>query len=191
MIPDYIGHCRSEGLFNFENCIETLHICEQFLLAKTTAIEGFTGNKLTCPKVGKIILIGSSWGGAITPFIHMNKKTTIKNLGLISPMTDWSTLGNGKYTEENAKDVDSLIRNVMFPIYRGYDKSNWPKIFFNKKIQSKYNPIDNTHLLKNMNIYIVHGNKDRSIHWSRSKEYFNLLNQSDVATKVYWKLLLN
>lgn len=191
MVPDYIGFCRSDGKFNFKNCITTLYECEDFLKGKLKATDGFNGQKISSPNISKIVLVGSSWGGAIAPFIDKYKKTGISDLVQISPVTDWNTLGDGIHPEETRNQVDTAIETVMSNLYRGYKTSEWKEIFSNKKVRPEYNPIENLKLLKNKNVYVFHGNKDKSVHWSRSKIYVDKLKKSRLAKSVSWKLLLN
>lgn len=191
MVPDYIGHSRSEGSFNFTNCLETIKECEEFLLGKLTAIDGLTGKRIESPKIKKIVVLGSSWGGAIAPFVSRIKNTTISDIVLISPVTDWSTLGNGEFEEESPQMVHNLIKFIMSNLYRDYKKSEWDGIFFNSKIRTKFNPIENLDLLKDKNVFVFHGNKDKSIHWTRTEKYVKKLRSFGETKLLTWRLFLN
>lgn len=184
-VPDYIGYCRSDGQFNFKNTLKTIEQSEQFLTGHL--IGTLTdSNKPIKPKFSNIILVGSSWGGSIAPFyFKYYKNTKIKSLGLFRAVLDWKTQGKTRYKEENTSNITNLINNYWLNIYRGFDKSEWPDILHGKK--PEYNPTDNVTYLKDIDIYITHGDVDKSIHWSKSREYFNKLIKNKIKAK--FKLL--
>ena len=187
-VPDYIGYCRSDGDFNFKNCIMTLTLSKNFLTGKSTGIE-VESSKTIRPTFKEVILVGSSWGGAIVPFIDKYEYSSIQTVGLIKPITDWSTQGKTKYKEENVEETANLIKFAWSNIYRGFDKSEWPDVF--KGNLSEYNPINNLELLQNKTIFICHGKKDVSINWKRSLNFYKNLKLKYPETKVYLKLFEN
>lgn len=187
LVPDYIGYCRSDGVFNFKNCVATLTESEDFLKGQTAAGNLKTGREIHL-NFDQIILLGSSWGGAIVPFLEKYRRSQISQIGLISPLTNWISQGKTKYQEEDEISTMKLIQGGFGNIYRGFDKSEWPEIFAGKN--REFNPIDNVALLGKKNVYIIHGNKDQVIHWSKSREYYLRLKAIS-QKKVLWKLLPN
>lgn len=188
LIPDYLGYCRSEGKFTFKGCIETLSISEKFIVGKLEAIDLLTGKKIKI-KSKNNILIGSSWGGAIVPFFDQKSCKSIKAIGLIKPVTDWVSQGKNKtHIEENPEEMINLTKSVYKNIYKGFEKSPWPDIIRGKI--KKFNPINNVNLLKNIPVYIAHGNRDKSVYWKKSSIYFKKLI-SEGNKKTTFKLLKN
>lgn len=182
-IPDYIGYCRSDGVFNFRNCIETLLESQDFLEGRCDGTDINTGKKVKLNNK-EIILIGSSWGGAMVPFIDKYKKSGIQHIGLIKAVTDWKTQGSTRYVEENVKSTNQIILNYWDHIYRGYEHSEWPKIFIDAP--SEFNPIENINLLKNKHIYLVHGKQDRTINWRKTRKYEQSLRNDDIEVNSYY-----
>lgn len=185
-IPDYIGYCHSFGKFSFENCVKTIYEAEKFLRGATSGTDTKTGQsiKLNCSNIS---LVGSSWGGAIAPFLEKYQKTKIKNIALIKPITNWKTLGKTKFKEENPVVTDQVIKEGWENIYRGYSQSQWPEIFQGKL--SEYNPIDNVNLLKNKNVYIYHGKKDQIVNWRKSLKYYQTFKKIFPQANVNLKLI--
>lgn len=187
-VPDYIGYCHSYGVFNFENCVNTIYEAENFLNGTTPAIDTLSGIeiKLECTD---ILLIGSSWGASIAPFISKYKKSSIQNIGLIKPVTNWKTQGKTTYPEENTTETNHYLSIGWENVYRDYINSEWPKIF-NGEL-SEFNPIDNINLLKDKNIFIVHGKKDTAIHWEKSLNYVNEYKKVFPQKQIYAKFAQN
>lgn len=186
--PDYIGYCHSAGQFNFQNCINTFHESEQFLSGQITGIDTFSGEKIEL-NCDDILLIGSSWGGSMVPFLEKDKKSNIKNIALIKPVTDWTTQGKTNVPEENLEETDRMIMNGWLNFYRGYEKSEWPKIFSGEL--KEFNPIDNIALLKDKNVFICHGEKDNVINVKKSKTYFQKFKEQFPQANVQLKIFPN
>lgn len=172
LIPDYIGYCRSYGKFTFDNCLETIIECEKFLRGEISATDCLNEKEITSHK-NNVILVGSSWGGAIVPFINRKTDTKIKIVGMIKPVTDWTTQGKTRYKEEKIEETNVLIAKGWENIYRGYSDSEWPKIL--EGIGRNFNPIDNVDELKNTFVHVFHGKQDKVVNWRKSAVYFNKL----------------
>lgn len=184
-VPDYIGYCRSDGKFNFKNSVLTLHQSEDFLRGNSIGIDTLTGQEISI-KCSEILLVGSSWGGAIVPFLEKYKKSSINTIALLKPLTDWITQGRTKDPEENIDQTNTSIINGLLNIYRGYDNSEWPKIFSGK--DKEYNPLDNLRFLNNKTVFICHGSEDESINWKKSYLYYQKLKKLFPKQKIFWKL---
>ena len=172
-IPDYIGHSRSDGEFNFKNCLETIFESEKYLKEKFNCTE--------------IILVGNSWGGAIVPFLEKYQKSDIKTICLVQPLTNWITQGKTSYPEEDVIQIDREIKTIWKNIYRGYADSEWPDIFLGKL--KEFNPIDNLELLKDKQVFIYHGKQDSVIHFSKSQKYYQKFKKEFPKSKVFLKKL--
>ncbi|MCL5784388.1 MAG: prolyl oligopeptidase family serine peptidase [Patescibacteria group bacterium] len=187
-IPDYIGYCRSYGNFNFKNCLQTIYESEDFLRGKLVATQVDTQKKIKL-KFQNIVLVGSSWGGAIVPFLEKYKHSQIKHICLLKSVLDWNTQGKTEFPEEDVLQTDILIENGWENIYRGYKDSEWPEIFAGHL--SEYNPLDHPELLKGKYVYICHGDKDQSINWRKSYQFYQKLQQDKSRNGVFWKLFKN
>lgn len=185
-VPDYIGYCRSDGIFNFKNCIKTLYEAEDFLSGKLTATVTTTKEKISL-NCDDIVLIGSSWGGAIAPFLEKYRKSSIKYIALAKPVTDWKTQGKTQYPEEKVSETSRSIQSGWSNIYRGFGQSEWPNIF-NGQL-TEYNPIDNLNLLQDKVVFITHGLLDDGIYWEKSLKFYEKLKK--VNSKVYFKTYKN
>ena len=106
---------------------------------------------------------------------------------MIKPITDWKTQGRTKYKEEITEETDKLIKLGWEKIYRGYSQSQWPEIFQGKL--SEYNPINNIELLKDKNVFIYHGDKDKTINWRKSLRYYQTFKKTFPQANVSWKLI--
>lgn len=188
IVPDYIGYFRSDGRFSFKNCITTILKSKEFMEGSIPGHDYLTKRNIKI-SVKNIIVIGSSWSGAIVPFVDFFGKTNIKYIGLIKPVTDWTFNKNSKEVEEDLIKTRDFITNQYKNVYRGFANSVWYQIF--TKPIKKYNPINNTHLLEGKTIYIIHGNKDKTIHWTNSFRYYNKLLATNSSKKIFWKLLQN
>jgi hypothetical protein len=187
-VPDYIGYCHSSGEFNFDSCIDTFIEAEQFLTGKQTAIDTFSGKTISL-SCDELVLVGSSWGGAMVPFLEKNQKSSIKNIALIKPVTDWTTQGKTKDEEENTEQTNQFIQNGWLDIYRGYQKSEWPQIFAGKL--TNYNPLHNIQLLKDKNVIICHGEKDNVISVKKSQKYYQEFKKQFPDANVKLKVFKN
>lgn len=185
-IPDYIGFCRSDGKFDFKGCVETITESEEFLEGKLTAIDTLTGEQIKV-KINKIILVGSSLGGAIVPFYEKYRSSSIKDIVLIKAVTDWKKQGKTRFKEEDTFQTSKFIERGWKNIYRGFIDSEWPEIFQGKLIE--YNPIDNTEFLENKNVYIYHGDKDKVVNWRQSNKLYRKLKEKYPQINVYFKLM--
>ncbi len=172
LAPDYIGHNRSDGVFSFNNCVKTIKVAESFLLGKIKAKRADTleDKSFSMPRgrVKRIVLVGSSFGGSIAPFIGWLSRTTIKEVILIAPVLDWEKLSKLNPQEMCSFTAGLLVQ--MRNIYRGADKKEWQEIV-EGKVREK-NPVFNIELLRGKKLYIFHGNKDKSIPWKLSREYY-------------------
>jgi hypothetical protein len=180
-IPDYIGFCRSDGIFSFKGCIETINESEQFLKGKVSAHTIDTGEKIEISTKNQV-LIGSSWGGAIVPFYEKFRKSSIRYIGLIKPVTDWKSQGRTNDQEENVELTAQSIKNGWGNIYRGFSKSLWPKIFLGQV--SECNPIDCIRLLQGKYVIICHGKKDDVVNWKKSKKYYEKLQGNNIESDI-------
>lgn len=185
-VPDYIGYCRSYGVFNFQNCVETIYEVEDFLRGKRGGLITDTNQpiKLACDD---IVLEGSSWGGSIVPFLEKYRHSQINDIAIVKGVTDWASLDNGEYEETDTAETSNFAELGWANIYRGYAQSEWPQIFRGKLREC--NPIDNIALLKDKRVYIAHGENDTSVNWHRSKVFYDKLRQTFLDMPVYWKML--
>ena len=186
--PDYIGMCRSDGEFNFKSSVETIYECVDFLTGKLLGTDIKTGKKIEKQKFNEIILLGSSFGGSIALFVEKFKKTEIKKIILVAPVTNWKTQNN-KSTIEPINEFLNVMNVGMKNVWRGFSNSEWPEII--KGNIREMNPIDNTNLLADKEIFIFHGNKDKSISWKDSEKFFEKIKNEGLVKNVFFEKLKN
>jgi len=191
LAPDYIGYNRSDGKFSFKGCLETIKKTEEFLLGKIKGIRADKFKKkifhIKPGKIKRIVVAGSSFGGAIAPFLSLLNSTTIKEIVLIAPVTDWK-----KLNKINRQEIEVFLTSILIKmrnIYRRANTKEWKAIVNGSNL--KTNPIYNIHLLKDKKVYIFHGNKDKSIPWKLSYEYYNKIKSFLENESVYFFLIKN
>jgi pimeloyl-ACP methyl ester carboxylesterase len=185
--PDYIGHCRSDGTFSFENCVRTFYPCYEFLKGKRKALNLETNLFIKVNPYNNVILFANSFGGSIAPFVKKYKSPDIKSVGLVAPVIDWKSLYKNK--KKIVEHFENKITREMGNIYRGYRKPDWTKIITGK--QKEFNPIENLNYLNGFEIHIFHGNKDRQIPWKDVYGYYQKIKSKYPSTRIYWKLMQN
>ena len=77
----------------------------------------------------------------------------------------------------------------MKNVWRGFSNSEWPEII--KGNIKEMNPIDNTNLLADKEVFIFHGNKDKSISWKDSEKFFEKIKNEGLAKNVFFETLKN
>ncbi len=182
LIPDYIGFCRSDGEFSFRSCIETFYECEDFANGKLQATDAETGITFSV-KYKNIILIGSSWGGSMVPFLEKYRKSGINTIGMIKPVTDWTSQGRTKDPEEDTVMTNKQVDLVWTHLYRGYHNSEWPEIFTNKHLP-EFNPVDQTAMLAGKQVLVVHGTEDDVVNYKKTVKYYGELKKHKVSSKL-------
>lgn len=170
-IPDLIGTGQSSGnTFSFDTCIQTIYEAELFLSAA-----GFN----------RISLVGTSFGASFLPlYFKKYPASSITNVGLLMPVTEYGMSKSWHYPEESDKDFYAQL--TADPYYRNIDLVEWQMI---TEGNPQTNPILNSECLSRRNVFIAHGNKDTVINWRRSYRFFQKL--SKITPKCEYHLLKN
>lgn len=188
--PDYIGVSRSDGKFSFRSTVETIYRCLDLFHGHHQAINVAENKPLPKMSVNNTILWGGSFGGSIAPFVDLYQKTSIRDVLLVMPVTDWVTQNPPHYQgDETVEEFENIMNIALKNIWRGYRSTEWPQIV--KGELKKFNPIDNTHLLKGKRVYIYHGTKDKSVSWHDSYNYFLKLKREKLVENVIFEKLVN
>lgn len=189
-IPDYLGSSRSGGdTFSMDNCLKTLYESEKFLKGEYKGLDAELMSEFEV-KFDNVVLQGGSWGGAIAPFYHKfyGDKTTIKHIGLIAPVTDWTKQGTPEYGDSSMVVHLFQMRELWGNIYRNSFEGDWPDIINGKK--PEFNPINELDHLKGLWIKIAHGDADNSVKCVKSKTYYDALVANDTENKnLYFEIL--
>ncbi len=188
--PDYIGVGRSDGKFTFRSTIATIYACLDLLKGKVQALNIAEDKLLSLISIKNIILSGGSFGGAIAPFVELYQKSSIQDILLVMPVTNWVTQNAPYYTgDESIAEFENVMKIGLKNIWRGYSSTEWPQIVRGKI--KKLNPINNTHLLKGKQVYIYHGTKDKSVSWHDSHNYYLKLKKENLVEDVVFEKLIN
>lgn len=191
LVPDYLGSGRSgEEIFSMKNCLETIKRTELFAIGNTLGTDVTTGERVACA-FSKVILVGTSVGGAVIPFYHEYYPSSgVKGLGFLYPTTTWDLHVGQQYKEESDAEYLSLLNRGWSAYYRGFKKSDWQNII--KAKNDRWNPMKNMVGPSGMLIFVCHGNKDVLVSWRRSYAYYERLKEKDPTNRyIYWELLQN
>lgn len=157
-VPDYIGYGKSDGTFTPVNCIKT------FLDSYNYFREIYR----------KVYFIGFSFGGAFLSLLpRFNPE--IKNICLISPILDYQS--QGKFGGEETVDdfVTSMKKDGYKHLYRGILSTGWINHF---NCKDDLYPLKNIKYLGRTKLFIAHGRKDKTIHFSKSVDYYKKIIKS-------------
>lgn len=188
--PDYIGMSRSDGKFNFKNCLETIKESTEFLQGQIIGYDIDNGRSMNPLGFKRIILLGSSFGGSVASFVGKLGKTAIQDVILVAPVSDWKTQNPPFYKgDENAEQFIRIMSLGFKNVWRGFTDSLWPKIIRGKL--KNFNPIDNTQLLAGKRVFLFHGAKDKTISWKDTFVFFQKLQKENLVKKVSFQKLLN
>ena len=151
-VPDYIGYGRSEGIFTPLNCVKTFLDLHNYFRRIYK----------------KVHFIGFSFGGAFLSLLpRFNPE--IKNICLITPILDYQS--QGKFSEEETVDdfVNSMKKDGYKHLYRGILSTAWINHF---NCKDDLYPLKNIKYLGKTKLFIAHGGKDKTIHFSKSVDYY-------------------
>jgi len=177
--PEYIGTFSSYGRFCVKGVVETILETIKFL-KKGEAIELWNLKKV-CWRVKDITLIGGSFGGVMALVVGAKSKE-VKNIIAIASPSNLREQGKLK-GEENLENLYDVIKRGWENIWRIRSKKDWDEFI---KGESDINPVDHVKELRNKNIFLIHGQKDKTVSVKRSVDLFEELKKG----KKEYKLLI-
>lgn len=184
-VPDYLGFSRSDGKFTPKNCINTFLLL--FKAFKKGCLAKNAYEKLTIKlKYKRIIFIGRSFGGTFIPLLP-RFNPGIKEIAIFAPVVDSKSCGSIKGEETNEDFLKSMKYDGYKHLYRGILDKVWIDNLENKDGLS---PMDNVRYLENTKLFIAHGKRDKCVHYSKSKKYYEKILEVFPKRKKQFKLKL-
>lgn len=185
IVPDYLGYGRSDGKFTPRNCIKTFAELHKGISKGLTAKNYYYDTSVNL-KYKRIIFLGRSFGGAFVPLLPKYTKN-IKEMILLFPAADQAAQGEVQGEETNQQFMDSMLKDGYHHLYRGILDDIW---WENLENRDGLSPMDNLKDLKGVRLLIVHGKKDKCIHYSKSVDYFKKLKKVNPESVNDYKLIL-
>jgi predicted esterase len=162
--PKYLGSWESYGNFSVENCKKTIVNFVNALKnkeVKTIFSENFD------LEINEIYLFGHSFGGSVA--LCSGAELAINGIIALAPVIDYRIQGKETYEEEKMDLLYCFIIAGFENVYRNFDKSEWKNFCSNGSI---LNANDYLGKLKEKRILLIHGTKDISVNYNRSKKFY-------------------
>ncbi|MEI6732247.1 MAG: prolyl oligopeptidase family serine peptidase, partial [archaeon] len=167
----YQGSWESYGRFTMPSCRKTIiSFVEGLMKGEIKDIFGSSFDMV--PK--ELFLLGHSFGGSIV--LSAGADLKLDGIIALSPVIDYRKQAKDPIIEE--EDLTELFDFIKFGfenIYRGIDKSEWENFC---KTGENLNPSDYTDKLKTKRILLVHGIKDDSVSYIKTKNFSKLLEKN-------------
>jgi len=178
--PRYLGSWESSGSFSIENCLKTVMVSEKIFLKKN-AVESYSQKEITWD-IKDIYILGSSFAPAIILSILHKLKT--KKIICLSPLTDLTKHNSdSKIIEQDLNFLYGFLKRGFGNAFRNFRKIDWDKFV---KGRSKANPIEHCLKFKDKQIFLLHGDLDKTVSIKRTKEYYNKIKlKNKVEFRVY------
>jgi len=178
VFPDYIGTWASYGNMSWENCVATI-------LQTIAWLKKGEGRELRDnTKVGwglkDIILVGSSFGGSIALVAGAKSDDIQKIISFAAPI-DYRSHSKIKGEDEPIEDLYEVVVREAGALWRIADKGEWRRLV---RGDADINPIDYVEFLKNKDVFLVHGDKDRVVSVKRSDNLFRSLRTGKGTHKI-------
>mgnify|MGYP001594207630 CR=1 FL=1 len=170
--PDYAGTWASYGTMSWEKC--TGSVVDVVNLLKKGKCTELYGNKEIKWPVGDIILVGVSFGGAIA-LVAGAKSRDVKKIISIAGPTNWRD--HSRIEGEESEPIGELY----YSIKRGWDnlwripsKNEWKRLVDGS---ADINPVDYIDILKDKDVFLIHGTEDSVVSPKRSVDLNNSLKK--------------
>lgn len=170
MCPYYIGTFDSFGICNFQNCVTTILETIDFLKKFDTS--ELWDLKQIKFDIKNIFLFGYSFGGSVALVAGAKSNMAIKMVVLAPPL-NYRTQGRNAQ-EECIMDDYYRIKRGWINTWRIKSKSLWRKLHEGKL---DLNAIDYIEILKNKDIFMIHGKNDEAVSFSKSVGFYEELKK--------------
>ncbi len=174
--PKYIGSWESYGDFSIKSCKETISSIVQGIRNKN--LLSVFGEKIDL-NVKKIFLLGHSFGGSVA--LTTGADLDIDGIIAQSPITDYRLHAKQKeYAEEDLLQLYDFLRLGFENVYRNLKKGDWDNFCENG---DEINPADYIDKLKAKDVLILHGKKDKSVSYKKSRLFFGKIKGNSRFSK--------
>ncbi len=165
--PKYLGSWESYGNFSISGCKKTIIDFTDAL--KKNKIKTIFNEDFNL-EIKEIFLLGHSFGGSVA--LCSGADLNIDGIIALAPVIDYKNQGKGEYKEEEMDLLYDFLIAGFKKVYRNLNKSQW-RSFCSTGLMLNAN--DYLEKLKTKKILIVHGTKDVSINYNRSKQFYLML----------------
>lgn len=166
LVPEYYGFMRSSWYFSPWWVIRTL-IDSKKLLEQWEGLESYYSNKQRILQYRNPIFIWSSFGGCVVSMLPYFDRT-IKKIGLISPVLEFSSLWEWEETVESFWDV---MNNWWKNIYKWVNDATKLERDEHFDDNSWLIPTKNFDHFKDVQLFLAHGTLDESIKFEKSEKF--------------------
>ncbi len=174
-IPEYIGTFDSPGKFTFKGSVDT--VLETInLFKKGRAKDLFSMEELRW-RVREIILVGGSFGASVVLVAGAKSKLIKKIVSLAAP----TNYGEHAPDEESILDDYHIIRRAFPFTWRLTSKKLWAAL---EKGTSELDAVDYANILKNKNVLLIHGMKDKAVNFRNSTQLYDLIKSGKGRKKL-------
>ena len=171
------GSWESDGAFAMDNCVASLE--ESYAFIKTGADTELRQGVRKEWTRGKVILLGSSFGGGVILSSRIKDPLTFV---LLAPVTKLQRVRDSLITLPSGEDdLFHLLSGGYANVYRGLTKKDWRNFLDGKTL---INPETNLDNLKNKELLFVQGTADDVIRSEHTGEYVEALQGKGVDAKI-------
>lgn len=169
MFPNYIGTWASDGIMSWENCVNTVLQTINFL-NKCKGRE-LRNNLHIMWNVKDIILIGNSFGGSVALVSGAKSKDVKKIISIAAP----TNYRDHSKIEDEEESIEKLYNSVVYGwknLWRIPNKEEWERLVSGK---ADINPLDYINILKDKDVFLIHGIRDKIVSSVRSEKLYEKL----------------
>ncbi|MFH0870397.1 MAG: prolyl oligopeptidase family serine peptidase [archaeon] len=171
--PNYAGTWASDGVMNWESCVESIHKTIAFL-KKGNGLSAYD-NKEFSWNVKDITLVGGSFGGSVA-LVAGAKSRIIKNIIAVAAPTNWRN--HSRIPEETAEPIEGLFYAVQRGwrnLWRIPSKKEWMRLATGS---ADLNAVDYVRELKYKNVMLIHGKNDPVVSVKRSIDIYDAIKKA-------------
>lgn len=175
---DYIGTWASYGQCNFENSVETVLKTIDFLNGGT-ATDLRSGEHIKWV-VNDIVLMGGSFGGSVV-LVAGAKSKDVRKIIAASPVTDWRTHNKIGREEEDLTQTWGILEKGFENCWR-VKREDYFKLV---RGELDLNPVDYIDILKDKDVFLIHGRYDKQVSCMRSNDIYRELKRGKGKHQIY------
>ena len=170
--PDYYGLARSWWLFSPKGCIQTAYDTIQIFSKQWIVFSIYSNKDLIVPIYDEIVIIWASYGGRISAILPKFDQK-IKEIILLYPRFAADDANMLWYPEESNEET---IRQYSLQKWL-YRFAEWMNPYEAMLEIDEFNSVKDSSHLKDVKVFIWHGNADVSVRSWRSQKFFDQLKE--------------
>jgi len=162
--PKYIGSWESFGEFHIKNCRDSIIDFVNALFDKK--VKTIFGQQFDL-NFDKAFILGHSFGGSVA--LCAGADLNVDGIIAISPVINYRKHAKESFKEEDLSGLFDLMKAGFSNVYRNFKREEWEEFC---KSGFDLNAIDYIEKLKNKKIFLIHGNKDKSVNYNKSRRFY-------------------